>query len=230
MSGMRRVFLSWSSGKDSAWALHMLRLCREVEVVGLLTTVNEQFQRVAMHGTRIELARMQAAAAGLPLKEVELPWPCPHEAYESAMKKCCSELLAAGVQAVAFGDLFLEDVRAYREKQMEGSGLEPLFPLWGMPTRALAETMISSGLRAKIATLDPKRMPLEFAGCEFDRYLLARLPAGTDPCAENGEFHTFCYAGPMFREAIPVIIGEVLSRDGFVYADIVAGAQGSTIV
>jgi uncharacterized protein (TIGR00290 family) len=217
---VKRIVLSWSSGKDSAWALHTLRQSADVEVVGLLTTINEHFQRVAMHGTRVELLRMQAASAGLPLIEVLLPWPCANEQYERVMAACCEALRREAVEAVAFGDLFLEDVRAYREQQMAKANLEPLFPLWGMPTRALAATMIASGLKAKIATLDPERVPRHFAGAEFDAGFLAQLPADADPCAERGEFHTFCYAGPMFRELITVTVGEVVERDGFVYADL----------
>jgi uncharacterized protein (TIGR00290 family) len=216
----KRIALSWSSGKDSAWALHVLRQRDDVEVVTLLTTLNSQFERVAMHGTRAELLRMQAGSVGLPVLEVPLPWPCPYEAYETAMATACAQLQAQGITGVAFGDLFLEDVRAYREQHMTKAGLEPLFPLWGMPTRELAEKMIASGLRAKVATLDPKRIPRSLAGAEFDAAFLAQLPPESDPCAERGEFHTFAYAGPMFREQLAISIGEVVERDGFVYADL----------
>jgi uncharacterized protein (TIGR00290 family) len=216
----KRIALSWSSGKDSAWALHVLRQRDDVEVVTLLTTLNSQFERVAMHGTRAELLRMQAASVGLSVLEVPLPWPCPHAAYEAAMATACAQLQAQGIIGVAFGDLFLEDVRAYREQHMAKAGLEPLFPLWGMPTRELAETMIAAGLRAKVVTLDPKRMPQSLAGAEFDAAFLAQLSPESDPCAERGEFHTFAYAGPMFREPLAISVGEVVERDGFIYADL----------
>ena len=216
----KRIALSWSSGKDSAWALHVLRQRDDVEVVTLLTTLNSQFERVAMHGTRAELLRMQAKSVGLPVLEVPLPWPCPYDAYESAMAKACAELKQQRIVGVAFGDLFLEDVRAYREQHMAKAGLEPLFPLWGLPTRQLAETMIAAGLRAKVVTLDPKRMPVSLAGAELDAAFLAQLPPDSDPCAERGEFHTFAYAGPMFREPLAVKVGEVVERDAFIYADL----------
>jgi uncharacterized protein (TIGR00290 family) len=223
----KRIALSWSSGKDSAWALHVLRQRGDLEVVTLLTTLNSQFERVAMHGTRAELLRAQAASIGLPVLEVPLPWPCPYEAYEGAMAKACAELKAQGIVGVAFGDLFLEDVRAYREQHMAKAGLEPLFPLWGLPTRELAEVMISSGLRAKVVTLDPKRMPTSLAGAEFDTNFLKQLPPGSDPCAERGEFHTFAYGGPMFRQPINIRVGEVVEREGFIYADLVPAGEAS---
>jgi uncharacterized protein (TIGR00290 family) len=211
--------MSWSSGKDSAWALHMLRRDSEIEVCGLLTTLNEQFQRVAMHGTRRSVLEAQARVAGLPLWIVPLPWPCSNEIYEQRMSEVCSRAVAQGIEAVAFGDLFLADVRAYREEQLAPTGLEPLFPLWEMPTLELAREMIAGGLRAQLTCVDPRALPASFAGREFDESLLHDLPAGTDPCAERGEFHTCAYAGPMFAEALKLEAGEVVTRDGFVFAD-----------
>jgi len=216
----RKLLLSWSSGKDSAWTLHRLLNSAEYEVVGLLTTLNAAFDRVAMHSTRRALLEAQARAAGLPLYAVPLPWPCSNEAYESAMRSACRAAVDQGIEAVAFGDLFLEDVRRYREEKLEGTGLQPVFPLWGLDTRLLAEEMIAGGLRARIVCIDPKKLPADFAGRDFDRQFLRDLPTGVDPCGENGEFHSVVYAGPMLREAIPVESGDVVERDGFVFADV----------
>jgi len=216
----RKVLLSWSSGKDSAWALWRLRQEPGVEVAGLLTTLNAAFDRVAMHSTRRVLLEAQAAAAGLSLFAVPLPWPCSNEQYEAAMRTACDAAVARGIEAIAFGDLFLEDIRRYREEKLAGTGLEPLFPVWGLDTRALAEEMIAGGLRARIVCADPRKLPAEFAGREFDEQLLRDLPAGVDPCGENGEFHTAVYSGPMFREPIAIESGEVVERDGFVFADL----------
>lgn len=218
---MKRVLLSWSSGKDSAWSLHLLRRTPEYDVVGLLTTFNGSADRVAMHGVRRSLVRAQAAAAGLPLWEVELPWPCSNEQYESAMKSACARAVQNGIECVAFGDLFLTDIRAYREKQLSGTGLEPLFPVWGIPTTSLAHEMMAAGLRAKLTCVDSKQIDPRFAGREFDAQLLSDLSASADPCGENGEFHSFVYAGPMFREPIPVEAGEIVQRGQFFYADLV---------
>lgn len=216
----KRVIVSWSSGKDSAWALHLLRQRHDLEVMGLMTTVNQAFARVAMHSTRVEVLAAQASAAGLPLRTIALPWPCSNEQYEACMGDCIRALQAEGVHAVAFGDLFLEDIRAYRERQLAGTGLEPLFPLWQMPTRELALAMIAAGLKAKLVCVDPKQMDARFAGREFDAELLRDLPASVDPCGERGEFHTCVYAGPMFARPIAVATGEVVERDGFVYCDV----------
>lgn len=220
---MKRVLMAWSSGKDSAWALHVLRQDPTIEICGLLTTLNAEFDRVAMHGTRRSVLEAQAAAAGLPLWIVPLPWPCSNEIYEQRMAEACTRAIAEGIEAVAFGDLFLTDVRAYRERQLAPTGLEPLFPLWEIPTRALAQEMIASGVRARVACLDPRKLPVEFAGREFDADLLRALPAGVDPCAERGEFHTCVYAGPMFTAPLPLQTGEVVHRDGFVFADFQVG-------
>ena len=219
---MKRILLSWSSGKDSAWSLHVLRQRAEFEVVGLLTTFNEVADRVAMHAVRRELVERQAAAAGLALWAVPLPWPCSNEEYESRMTQTCAKALAEGIEGVAFGDLFLEDVRAYREKQMKDTGLEPIFPLWGLPTGALAKEMIASGTRAKLTCIDTEKLDRSFAGREFDDALLADLPEEVDPCGERGEFHSFVYAGPMFDAVLTISVGESVVRDQFVFADLMA--------
>lgn len=215
-----RVALSWSSGKDSAWSLHLLRQDPNVEVVALVTTLNEQFDRVAMHAVRRELLEMQAAAVGLPLWTVPLRWPCSNEEYEIRMTALCARAVSQGVQAMAFGDLFLTDIRAYRERQLAGTGLEPIFPVWQIPTAGLARTMIASGLRAKITCVDPKVLQKKFAGRDFDAQFLADLPSGIDPCGENGEFHSFVYDGPDFAHPLPVSVVETIERDGFVFADV----------
>lgn len=214
-----RTLLSWSSGKDSAWTLHMLRQQGVYDVVGLLTTVNSAFDRVAMHGTRASVLRAQAAAAGLPLVEIPLPWPCSNEQYEAVMQKVCANAVREGIQAMAFGDLYLEDVRRYREERLAGTGITPIFPLWGRDTSALVREMLDGGLRARITCVDPEKVPESFAGRELDLSLLTELPPGTDPCAENGEFHTCAHAGPMFAQSIPLVPGVVERRDGFVFAD-----------
>jgi uncharacterized protein (TIGR00290 family) len=219
---MKRILLSWSSGKDSAWSLHVLRQRGEYEVAGLLTTFNEDAGRVAMHGVRRELVERQASAAELPLWAVALPWPCSNEQYESLMAQACATAVSEGIEAVAFGDLFLEDVRAYREKQMAGSGLEPIFPLWGRPTRALAEEMIAGGLCAKLTCIDTTKLSQSFAGREFDQALLADLPDEADPCGERGEFHSFVYAGPMLNGTVAVSVGVTVVRDQFAFADLIA--------
>jgi uncharacterized protein (TIGR00290 family) len=217
---VKKILVSWSSGKDSAWALHQLRQSGEYEIAGLLTTVNNAFGRVAMHGTRREVLEAQAEAAGLPLWTVPLPWPCSNAEYEAAMSVACERAVAAGIEAIAFGDLFLEDVRRYREDRLARTGLEPLFPLWGINTAELVRTMLRSGIRARIVCIDPKKLPKEFAGRDLDESLLEQFSPEIDPCAENGEFHTCAYAGPMFSKAIAIESGEVVERDGFVFADV----------
>ncbi len=221
----KRVLVSWSGGKDSAWALHLLQQQPEYEVVGLLTTINTHFGRVAMHGFRQELLKQQAEAAGLPLWPVPLPWPCSNEQYEAAMTVACTRAVAERIDAIAFGDLFLEDIRAYREAKLAGTGLEPLFPCWQTPTDQLAREMITAGLRAHLVCVDPRQLDPRFAGRLFDEALLSELPATVDPCGERGEFHTFVSAGPMFARggqsrSIEVRRGDVVERDQFVYADL----------
>jgi uncharacterized protein (TIGR00290 family) len=216
---MKRVLVSWSSGKDSAWALHILRRDSSLELCGLLTTLNTEFDRVAMHGTRRTVLEAQAAAAGLPLWIVRLPWPCTNEIYEQRMAEACRRALDVHIDAVAFGDLFLEDVRAYRERQLAPTGLEPLFPLWQIPTDALAREMIAGGLRARLSCVDTQQLSAEFAGREFDASLLRDFPPEVDPCGERGEFHTCVYGGPMFTDPLPIETGEIVIRDRFVYAD-----------
>ncbi|HET7930103.1 MAG TPA: ATP-binding protein [Rhodanobacteraceae bacterium] len=220
----RRVVLSWSSGKDSAWSLHVLRQDPDTEVIGLLTTVNANHARVAMHSTRLALAQAQADAAGLPLQVIPLPWPCSNAVYEREMRGALATALAHGATHVAFGDLFLEDIRAYRIRQLQGSGLEPLFPLWGEPTTALARRMLDAGLRAVVTCVDPRQLPASFAGRTFDHAMLDDLPVGVDPCGEHGEFHTCVLAGPMLRAPIRATVGEIVERDGFWFADLVPDA------
>jgi uncharacterized protein (TIGR00290 family) len=200
--------------------LHRLRQRGDYQVAGLLTTLNAAFDRVAMHSTRRALLEAQAAAAGLPLRTIPLPWPCSNEQYEAAMRAACDAAVSEGIEAMGFGDLFLEDIRRYREEKLAGTGLQPVFPVWGLDTRRLAEEMIAGGLRARIVCVDPKKLPAEFAGRDFDADFLRDMPTGVDPCGENGEFHTAVYAGPMFREPIPIESGEVVERDGFVFADV----------
>ena len=215
-----KILLSWSSGKDSAWTLHVLRRDGIGGVGGLLTSVNEAAGRVSMHGVREEILQAQASAAGLPVDVIRLPWPCTNEIYEARLGEAVKRAVADGYTHVAFGDLFLEDVRAYREARLAGTGLTPLFPLWGIPTASLARDMIGAGLRARIATLDPRVMPRELIGAEYDESLLARLPAAVDPCGERGEFHTCVTAGPMFASPIAVTRGVAVEREGFVYGDL----------
>jgi uncharacterized protein (TIGR00290 family) len=220
-----RALLSWSSGKDSAWTLHVLRVRGEVDVVGLLTTVNVVHDRVAMHAVRTELLRSQAEAAGVPLWPVAIPSPCANAEYESAMAGAVARARDAGITVMAFGDLFLEDIRRYREERLSGTGLRPIFPIWGASTGSLAREMIAGGLRARLTCVDPKQLAPSFAGREFDVALLDELPASVDPCGERGEFHTFAYDGPMLRHPVVVQAGEIVERDGFVFADLVPGGR-----
>ena len=217
---MKRILLSWSSGKDSAWALHLLRQDPQCRVEALVTTFNSTAGRVAMHAVRLALVEEQARAVGLPLWQVELPWPCSNAQYEEIMRGVCRRAVVEGITDIAFGDLFLEDIRAYRERQLEGTGLQPLFPVWKIPTRQLATNMISAGIRAKITCVDGSKLARSFAGREFDREFVESLPPSADPCGENGEFHTFVYEAPVFTHAIPVETGEIVERDGFIFADV----------
>lgn len=215
----KNTWLSWSSGKDSAWALHVLRQSDEHEVTGLFTTINSAFDRVAMHAVRVELLRTQAQAVGLPLYLIEIPYPCSNEQYAATMSDFMANARGEGVQFMAFGDLYLEDVRRYREERMQDTGIAPVFPLWGKPTRALLEEMLANGLRACLTCVDPRVLPAEFAGRELTAKLLERMPEHIDPCGENGEFHTFVFDGPMFAQPLDIEMGEVVTRDGFVFAD-----------
>ena len=217
-----KILLSWSSGKDSAWALHVLNQTHPGAVAALLTTINAEVDRVAMHAVRHDVLQAQAAAAGLPLRVVLIPSPCPNEIYEGQMRVAVDAAVRDGFTHVAFGDLFLEDVRRYREERLNGTGLEPLFPVWGIPTRVLAEQMIDGGLRARLACVDTRKLDPGFVGREFDRELLGELPPGIDPCGENGEFHTCVYAGPMFRTPLVLAPGETVTREPFVWRDLVA--------
>ncbi|HLJ87197.1 MAG TPA: ATP-binding protein [Candidatus Angelobacter sp.] len=223
----QKLYLSWSSGKDSAWALHILKRQANYEIAGLVTTFNAAFDRVAMHSTRRKLVEIQALAAGLPLIAVPLPWPCSNAEYETIMTSVCRQAVDRGVKTFAFGDLFLADIRAYRERQLQGTGLEPIFPLWQIPTDKLAEEMIDGGLRAKLVCVDPAKLDSKFVGRDFDRALLSGLPVGVDPCGENGEFHTFAYAGPMFNQAIEIVSGERVQRDGFWFCDLLPGKEAA---
>ena len=225
---MENVLLSWSSGKDSAWALHVLRRRADVRVSALFTTFNSTADRVAMHAVRRTLVLEQARAVGLPLWTVELPWPCSNQDYEHLISPIFKRAVAEGFTAVAFGDLFLEDIRAYRVQQLKGTGLKPTFPLWQLPTAALAQEMITSGVRAKITCVDPTRMDASFAGRDFDSSFLKEIPYTVDPCGENGEFHTFVYESPVFSFPVPVQTGEIVERDKFVFADLVPAEKSST--
>ena len=215
-----KVLVSWSSGKDSAWMLHVLKQDPSIEIGGLLTTMNEQFDRVAMHAVRRRLLEAQASAAGVPLRTVQLPWPCTNKQYEERMRAAVSQAVAEGFTHVAFGDLFLEDVRKYREEKLAGTGLTPIFPIWGIPTEELAMQMVEGGLRSVLTCVNPKHLNRSFAGRQFDRALLDDLPAGVDKCGERGEFHSFAWAGPMFNHPVAIEVGEVVDRDGFVFADV----------
>ena len=217
---MKRTLLSWSSGKDSAWSLKALREDPTIRVEGLFCTINRDIDRVAVHAVRVELLRKQADSAGLPIHLISIPRPCSNAEYEAIMGEFVKCAKARGIECFAFGDLFLEDIREYREKGLAGTGVAPVFPIWGMDTRVLAATMIESGLRARIACVDTGRLPAEFAGREFDAAFLADLPADVDPCGENGEFHSFAFDGPMFDEEIRIEVGESTTRDGHVLTDL----------
>jgi uncharacterized protein (TIGR00290 family) len=219
---VKRVLIAWSSGKDSAWTLQVLRSVPDVEVAGLFTTMNAETERIAVHAVRAELLEAQASAAGLPLYRISLPSPCPNAVYEAALAQFAANARERGTTHLAFGDLFLEDIRRYRERQFADSGIELLFPLWERPTRALAEEMVASGLRAWIACVDTRHAPREWAGRCFDLEFLSAIPAGIDPCGERGEFHTFAFAGPMFSKPIATTVGALTERDGFVYADVLS--------
>ena len=215
-----KTLLSWSSGKDSAWALHTLRQDPQIELAGLFCTVNQAFNRVAMHGVRVELLQRQADRLGLPLQIIDIPYPCSNEQYAQVMSEFVTQARAAGVTHFAFGDLFLEDVRRYREERLQGTDISPIFPLWGWDTRELSQTMVTAGLRSVLTCVDPKQLSKDFAGRIFDATLLRDLPADVDPCGENGEFHSFAFDGPMFAQAVDFTLGETVARDGFVFTDL----------
>jgi len=220
MSASPKALIAWSSGKDSAWALHETRVTGDFEIVGALTTMTDTFRRVSMHGVREELLRAQLDAAGLHPVIIYIPYPCPNEIYERKMAEAIAAARASGVTHMVFGDLFLNDVRAYRERQLSGTGIVPVFPIWGRPTRTLADDMINAGTEAHICAVDLKKLPASFAGHRFDRVLLEALPAGIDPCGENGEFHSFVSAGPMLSRKVAVKTGQTVERDGFAYTDL----------
>jgi uncharacterized protein (TIGR00290 family) len=217
---LKKVLLSWSSGKDSVWALHLLRKQPEIQVAALVTTFNSSADRVAMHAVRRALVKTQAERTGLPLWSVELPWPCSNSEYEERMGAVCQRATTEGFSAIAFGDLFLQEIRDYRVRQLQGSGLEPLFPVWQIPTEQLGKEMIAAGVKAKITCIDPSKLSKSFAGRDYDLDLLQDLPPEIDPCGENGEFHTFVCDAPVFSHPIGVRVGEVVERDGFVFADV----------
>ena len=220
MAARPKALIAWSSGKDSAWSLYEARRAGEYDIVGALTTVTDAFARVSMHGVREAILQAQLDAAGLPSIVVRIPYPCPNEIYEARMAEALAAAKAEGISAIIFGDLFLEDIRAYRVAKLAGTGIEPLFPLWQRPTDRLARDMIAGGLETYLATVDLKKLPTSFAGRKFDAALLADFPPGIDPCGENGEFHSCVVAGPMFSRRIEVSVGETVERDGFAYADL----------
>lgn len=220
---MKKTMLSWSSGKDSAWALHVLREDPDVRVDGLFCTVNRAFDRVAMHAVRVELLQRQADSVGLPIQLLSIPYPCSNAQYAQIMSEFIDREKARGIDSFAFGDLFLEDIREYREKSLAGTGISPLFPIWGIDTGVLSTKMIEGGLRARITCVDPSQLAAEFSGREFDADFLSDLPPSVDPCGENGEFHSFAFDGPMFNRTIDVKVGETTTRDSFVFTDLLPG-------
>ncbi len=220
-----KAWMSWSTGKDSAWALHVARKQGDVDIVALLTTVNTAHARVALHAVRESLLEAQAEALGLPLVKVPIPSPCPNAVYEEAMETALKRALREGVTHMVFGDLFLADIRKYREEKLTPLGITPLFPLWLLDTAALAQEMFAAGLVAYVTCVDPRKLDRSHAGKRFDAQFLQRLPTGIDACGENGEFHTFACAGPMFTRPIQIEVGEVVDRDGFVFADVIPGPR-----
>jgi uncharacterized protein (TIGR00290 family) len=216
----KKTLLSWSSGKDSAWALHILRQQPDIDVVGLFCTINQEVERVVMHAVRIELIYRQSQNVGLPIRLIPIPRPCSDSEYGTIMKNFVEQAKQQGIECFAFGDLFLKDVRMYREANLAASGITPIFPLWGMPTEKLSKEMVNSGLRAIITCVDPMHLSADFAGQEYGESFLERIPANVDPCGENGEFHSFAYDGPMFKKPVNITIGETVSRDGFIFTDL----------
>ena len=216
----RKTLLSWSSGKDSAWALHVLQREPHVDVAGLFCTVNKEFDRVAMHAVRVELLQQQAKSVGLPLYMIRIPYPCSNDEYDEAMASFIDEAKKENIECFAFGDLFLEDVRRYREERLKETGIMPIFPVWGIPTKELSRKMVASGLKAVITCVDPRFLAREFSAREYNGSFLDDIPEGVDPCGENGEFHSFAFNGPMFQNPIEILLGETVHRDGFVFTDI----------
>lgn len=223
---MKTTLISWSSGKDSAWTLYKLQQNPDIRLAGIFCTVNSEFDRVAMHAVRVELLKRQAESINLPLEMIEIPYPCSNAAYESIMGEFVTKARKAKVDCFAFGDLFLEDVRNYRTRNLQGTGIAPIFPIWGVPTDKLSREMVGKGLKAVITCIDPKQISIEFVGKVYDEQFLNDLPQEVDPCGENGEFHSFVYDGPMFKSPIDVSVGTVTQRDGFVFADVLAGKPG----
>lgn len=213
--------MSWSSGKDSAWALHLLRPDPRIDLLGLFTVINQKYNRVSMHATNLKMLRRQADEVGLPLQTINLPDPCSNEQYEAIMGHFVMESVTNGIECMAFGDLFLEEIREYRTHQLKGTGIEPIFPLWGIPTKKMVEHMLSTGLEAYVSSVDLKKLPMHFVGRKWSRDLISEFPEDSDPSGENGEIHTVVVGGTMFREPIPVRVGEIIERNGFAYADII---------
>jgi len=218
-----KILLSWSSGKDSAWALHILRQQQDIEVVGLFCTFNKKHERGAMHAVRNELIRQQAESVGLPLQLIPIPDPCSESEYKTIMADFIEQVKSQEIEGIAFGDLFLEDIRRYREESLAGTGITPLFPLWGIPTNELSKEMVSKGLRAIITSIDPKCLSVDFAGHVYDSSFLGKIPDSVDPCGEKGEFHSFAFEGPMFKSKLNICVGETVTRDGFVFTDVLPG-------
>ncbi len=218
---MKKTYLSWSSGKDSAWALYQLQQNPNIDIVGLFTTINEKYNRAAMHGTRVEMLQRQADAAGLPIEIIKLPDVCSNEEYESIIGSFIEDVQKKGIECIAFGDLFLEDIRNYRKRQLKKTKIEPLFPLWKIPTDNLAKQMLESNLEAYISCVDKKKVPKAVAGKKWSQAILNELSKDVDPCGENGEFHTIVVNGPMFKNSIPISVGEIVEKEGFVFADII---------
>jgi uncharacterized protein (TIGR00290 family) len=229
MNARPKTLIAWSSGKDSAWALHEVRRGGGYDVVGALTTVTDSFKRVSMHGVRQELLAAQLEAAGLPEILVPIPYPCPNEMYEARMAAALADAKVSSITHIIFGDLFLQDVRSYREQKLAGTGITPVFPLWGRPTAMLAREMIDANVETYLVCVDLKQLSKDFSGRRFDHALLSELPASADPCGENGEFHSFVAAGPMFNRRIEIRVGETIERDGFAYTDLMPCARGTAM-
>ena len=220
MNVKKRILLSWSSGKDSAWALHKLQHSNDIQVMGLFTTINRVHRRVAMHAVSDRLLRAQARAVGFPLQELEIPYPCSDAEYARVMERFLAEAATQGIKEIAFGDLALEDIRRYREEKMRHTGIEPVFPIWGTPTNVLSKELIKAGFRMLVTCIDPRAVPRKLIGREYDKTFLEELPDAVDPCGENGEFHTFVFDGPIFKEPLQVQPGRIVERDGFAFADV----------